>query len=65
MDVTAQMNETLRVIGQMLERNDEILKSGEFNGEKLSKEELDKLEKAGNEAKQKREELFKMINNAS
>ena len=65
MDVTAQMNETLKVIGQMLERNDEILKSGEFNGEKLSKEELDKLEKAGNEAKQKREELFKMINNAS
>tara|TARA_R110000772_G_scaffold75670_2_gene164048 strand:+ start:498 stop:710 length:213 start_codon:yes stop_codon:yes gene_type:complete len=58
------VNGAVRMISEMISKTDKAVESGFLDGVKISIEEMEKLKSANDDAKAKREELFKLINNA-
>lgn len=55
----------LSIVSKMINKTDEAVKKGSLNGVKLSQDEIEQMKKASDDAKAKREELFKTLNDAN
>jgi len=58
------VDNAIRTIGEMIDKSDKAIETKILDGVVLSFEEWEKLKTATEDAKKKREELFKLLNNA-